>query len=316
MLLWTLWRLSSLCIPRRKLVERFLRLGVPNGDGDGATACGVVSVQTHQQLSVTSELRLPVVVIEVVTALPFIYILWTWQQRVKKVEEHLPRLPAYSNFKDQLFHDYDIIGSALFVGAIALILVPLSMAGGTAANWTADKIGMMCTGFACLILFTIWSLPRSARPSWLFRPRFPLIPWHILKNPSVLAMFIVNLFDFMSYGMFSIYFQSYLQVAVQTSPAQAGQIDNTVRIVFQVVAVITGLLMRFWTPLCQKVGLGKRLFHTRYPIICGIPLCSLAMALEIDFVQNPTRSAAVAQFVIARGLYGIGRGVSRQMAVC
>lgn len=251
------------------------------------------------------------VIIEVVSVIPFVCILFSWQRRVRVVEarDSLPALPPYRSVLVQLFHDYDIVGSVTFVGGLALILVPLSIAGGRAELWTGENIGMICAGGALIVLFVVWSLPTTYRPRGLFQPEFPLIPWHILKNSSVMAMFIVNLFDFMSYGMFSIYFQSYLQVASRFSAAQAAQIDNTVRVVFQVVAMATGLLMRFWTPLCKRLGLGERRFHTRWPISLGIPLCTLAMGLEINFVQNPLRSSAVAQFVIARGIYGLGRGM-------
>jgi hypothetical protein len=158
-------------------------------------------------------------------------------------------------------------------------------------------------------------------------PKFPLIPWYTLKNRSVLAMFVVNLFDFMSYGILSIYYASYMQVAVRVSPAKATMIDNTIRIVFQVTAIVMGLLMRFWTPLCVRFGLGTRLFHTRWPIWIGIPIGMLSMGLSesredaespkwltsaIHFVQNPRTSSSIGCFVAARLLYGIGRGVSRK----
>ncbi|KIR58828.1 hypothetical protein I314_05241 [Cryptococcus bacillisporus CA1873] len=70
-------------------------------------------------------------------------------------------------------------------------------------------------------------------------------------------------------------------------------IDNTLRIVFQVTALVVGLIMRFWTPACIKLGLGKRLFHTRYPVWIGIPLCALSIGIDINFVQHPRRKSAI-----------------------
>lgn len=118
------------------------------------------------------------------------------------------------------------------------------------------------------------------RPGWLFTPKYPLIPWYTLKNRSILAMFVVNMFDFMSYAILSIYYSSYMQVAARVSPSKATMIDNTIRIVFQVVAIIMGVTMRFWTPLCKKLGFGERLFRTRWPIWIGIPICTLSMGLS------------------------------------
>lgn len=90
---------------------------------------------------------------------------------------------------------------------------------------------------------------------------------------------VINMCDFMSYGVFTTYFQTFMQVAVRTSASKASMIDNTLRIVFQVTALVVGLVMRFWTPACVKLGLGKRLFHTRYPVWIGIPLCALSIGI-------------------------------------
>lgn len=153
------------------------------------------------------------------------------------------------------------------------------------------------------------SLPRRMRPRWLPKPKFPLIAWHTLKNRSVLGMVIVNFFDFLSYGMFATYFPTFMQVGVRLSASRASQVDNTLRIVFQVCAILIGILMRFWTPLCRKLGLGERLFNTQYPILIGVPLCALGIGLQIRFVQVPHASNAVASFVIAKVLYGVGRAL-------
>lgn len=40
-----------------------------------------------------------------------------------------------------------------------------------------------------------------------------------------------------------------------------------------------GLLMRFWKPICRKLGLGERTFHTKYPIMIAVPLCTIGIAL-------------------------------------
>ncbi|OCF39196.1 siderochrome-iron transporter [Kwoniella heveanensis CBS 569] len=256
-------------------------------------------------------------IINVVLAIPFISILFSWHRRVRNDPNREP-LPRRGNILQQLFHDYDIIGAMLFAASVALVLVPITMAKGVAAKWGKQNIGMICCGFGILFLFIGWSLPRRYRPTWLPLPRYPLIPWYTLKDRSILAMFIINMCDFMSYGSFTIYFQSFMQVAVRTSPAKASQIDNTLRIVFQVTAITVGLTMRFWTPLCKKLGMGERLFHTKWPIWIGIPLCALGIGLDINFVQHPRRSSSVASFVIAKAIYGIGRGMfqtSSQVAV-
>ncbi|WVR06075.1 hypothetical protein IAU60_003103 [Kwoniella sp. DSM 27419] len=257
-------------------------------------------------------------IINVVMAIPFIAILYSWHGRVSLDPGREP-LPKRQSILYQVFHEFDAIGACLAAATICLILVPLSMAKGQASKWGHSNIAMICCGFVLLVLFVIWSLPARLRPKWLFRPKYPLVPWSVLKDRSILAMFVINCADFMSYGTFTIYFQSFMQVAVRTSPAKASQIDNTLRIVFMATAIIVGLVMRFWTPICAKMGLGEqRLFHTKYPLLIGVPLCALSIGLDINFVQHPRRSSSIASFVIAKALYGIGRGMfqtSQQVAI-
>ncbi|OWZ54087.1 siderochrome-iron transporter [Cryptococcus neoformans var. grubii Br795] len=252
-------------------------------------------------------------IINTVLAIPFIAILFSWHRRVRH-NPNVPHLPPHTNVIDQLFHEYDIIGSCLLVASVALILIPLTLAKGVASKWTDDNIAMICVGFGLLLLFVVWSIPKRWRPKWFFTPRLPLIPWYTLKNRSLMSMFVINMCDFMSYGVFTTYFQTFMQVAVRTSASKASMIDNTLRIVFQVTALVVGLVMRFWTPACVKLGLGKRLFHTRYPVWIGIPLCALSIGIDINFVQHPRRKSAIASYVIAKAIYGVGRGMFQTSA--
>ncbi|KIR38305.1 siderochrome-iron transporter [Cryptococcus deuterogattii 99/473] len=252
-------------------------------------------------------------IINTVLAIPFIAILFSWRRRARH-STNVPHLPPHTNIVDQLFHEYDLIGSCLLVASVALILIPLTLAKGVASKWTDDNIAMICVGFGLLVLFIAWSTPKRWRPKWLFAPRLPLIPWYTLKNRSLMSMFVINMCDFMSYGAFTTYFQTFLQVAVRTSASKASMIDNTLRIVFQVTALVVGLVMRFWTPACFKLSLGKRLFHTRYPVWIGIPLCALSIGIDINFVQHPRRKSAIASYVIAKAIYGVGRGMFQTSA--
>ncbi|WRT67513.1 uncharacterized protein IL334_004485 [Kwoniella shivajii] len=251
-------------------------------------------------------------IINAVLAVPFICILVSWHNRVGQNSQIEP-LPARTTIFDQLFHQYDIVGVCLLVASVALILVPLTLAKGLAAKWTDQNIAMICVGFGLLLLFVGWSLPKKYRPSWLFTPRLPMIPWYTLKDRSVLAMFVINMCDFMSYGCFTTYFQSFQQVAVRVSPAKASQIDNTLRIVFQVTAVVVGLVMRFWTPLCRKLGLGERRFHTKWPIWIGIPLCAIGIAIvpeiDVDDQMFQTSSQVAIQAAVKRGELAMATGI-------
>jgi len=90
-----------------------------------------------------------------VLSVPFIVLLASWHRRADRTPG-IERLPLHSPVFVQVFHEYDLIGVCLLVAAIALILVPLTLAKGVASSWDGSNIAMICCGFVCLILFVIW----------------------------------------------------------------------------------------------------------------------------------------------------------------
>lgn len=116
-------------------------------DGDGATACGAVREPGASRVLTT--------VINAVLAVPFIGILYSWHARARKTPG-LDPLPTHGSFVHQLFHEYDIVGMVLFVGGLALILVPVTMAKGLASKWDGSNIAMLCVGLVCIVLFVVW----------------------------------------------------------------------------------------------------------------------------------------------------------------
>lgn len=248
-------------------------------------------------------------IIQFVMSVPFLAILYSWVARVRRTPGMDP-LPPRGSVMFQLFSEYDLVGMILLVGGLCLILVPLTLAKGVASKWSGDNIAMLCTGCALLALFVLWSLPRRWRPRWLFKPTQPLIGWFALKNRSLLAFIIINSCDFMSYAVIQTYAQSYFQVAAGLSAARATQVDNTIRITFQVFALVIGIIMRFWTQIARGLGLGReRRFHTAWAIWIGIPVGLLSMGLDIWFFARPRASNAVGCFVASKILYGFARAM-------
>lgn len=104
-------------------------------------------------------------VINAVLAIPFIAILFSWHRRVRH-SPNVPHLPPHASIVDQLFHEYDLIGSCLLVVSVALILIPLTLAKGVASKWTDDNIAMICVGFGLLVLFIAWCVFLSNPGIW------------------------------------------------------------------------------------------------------------------------------------------------------
>lgn len=248
-------------------------------------------------------------IIQFVMSIPFLAILYSWTMRVRRTPGMDP-LPKRGSILYQLFSEYDVVGMVLLVGGLCLILVPLTLAKGVASKWDGSNVAMLCVGCVLTLFFVLWSLPKRWRPKWLYKPSQPLIGWFALKNRSLLAFIIINGCDFMSYAIIQTYAQSYFQVAAGLSAARATQVDNTIRITFQVFALAIGIIMRYWTWIARKLGFGpNRHFHTAWAIWLGIPIGLLSMGLDIWFFSRPRASNAVGCFVGAKVMYGFARAM-------
>lgn len=123
-------------------------------------------------------------VITPMLSVPFIALLFSWHRRANKtpnLEPLPPRRPVkylqglshgrvVSSLPQkmiptvqyaravalQALHEYDLVGMSFLVAAIALILVPLTLAKGVASSWNDSNVAMICCGFGCLVLFVIW----------------------------------------------------------------------------------------------------------------------------------------------------------------
>jgi SIT family siderophore-iron:H+ symporter-like MFS transporter len=77
------------------------------------------------------------------------------------------------------FWQLDVIGVILLTAMLALILIPLTIAGGTSANWhKGDVIAMLVIGILCIPAFAVWELKIA---------RHPCVPFHLLNNRTILA---------------------------------------------------------------------------------------------------------------------------------
>lgn len=116
-----------------------------------------------------------------------------------------------------IWTEIDLLGLLLLVAGMSLILIPLSLTGAlNPSRWKEGSfIAMIVIGTVLFATFVVWDVKFAKRP---------YIPAR-LANRTVIAACLIQVFDFMEYSLFTIFFSSYLQVAGHYSPAHATRIE-------------------------------------------------------------------------------------------
>lgn len=84
-----------------------------------------------------------------------------------------------------LFWVMDLPGLVFLAGSLALILLPLSLGGGSAAKWrTPDVITPLVIGVLLMPVFAVWE--------WKFA-RHPIFPFKVMKDKHVMLILVYNL---------------------------------------------------------------------------------------------------------------------------
>ena len=123
---------------------------------------------------------------------------------------------------------------------------------------------MLVLGFVLLVMFGFWER---------FGARRPFVPWHLLKNRTVMGACLLDFTYQVAYYCWSYYFTSYLQVVYNTSVATAGYISSIFDVVSGVELLIVGALISY-------TG------RFKWVLMWGVPLYMLGVGLMIYF-RNP-----------------------------
>lgn len=125
--------------------------------------------------------------------------------------------PMWRKIVQVLWAEFDFLGLTLLAAGLSLVLIPVSLSGSfNPGRWReASFIAMVVIGVVLLAAFLIWDLKFAKKP---------LIPAR-MANRTVIAACAIQVFDFLGYSLFTIFFPSYLQVAGQFGPAQAARIE-------------------------------------------------------------------------------------------
>lgn len=77
------------------------------------------------------------------------------------------------------FWQLDVVGVILLTAVLALILIPLTVAGGVSSNWhRSDVIAMLVIGIMCIPAFAVWELKFA---------KHPCVPFRLLNDRTILA---------------------------------------------------------------------------------------------------------------------------------
>lgn len=192
----------------------------------------------------------------------------------------------------ELFWQLDVIGIILLIAVFALILVPLTLAGGaTAVGAVASKwhqahiLAPLIIGILCIPAFIFWEL----------RAKHPLLPFHLLKDRAVWAALGIAMFLNFAWYLQGDFLYTVLIVAFDFSIKAATRVSS----LYSFCSVITGVLVSL---VIFKV---RRL---KYFILAGTMLFLVAFGLLIHY-RGGHNNAAQSGVIGAQVLLGIAGGL-------
>ncbi|KAF7337839.1 MFS domain-containing protein [Mycena venus] len=238
-----------------------------------------------------------------IPALSPIIITLLWAQRRARAQGILQDQPAASTeAKSPLgtrvrafVEDVDAVGLFLLAATLALIFLPIVLAGGSYATTTwhnpAIPAMMVIGGVVALPLFVFWELKRATHP---------VVPWRLLGNRTILAGCAINFFDFVSFYL------TYGELYGFVSATTKWKIDN---LVYYTNA--QSLSLTFF-------GLGwaiiAGIFKTGYKksLIVALAIRILGVGLMF-YARSHTNTAALVMTQIIQGLGGGIAAVASQI---
>ncbi|KAK1996443.1 MFS general substrate transporter, partial [Colletotrichum falcatum] len=184
-----------------------------------------------------------------------------------------------------LFWRLDVVGVVLVVAVFALILVPLTVAGGLTSSWSeAHVVAPLVVGVLCVPAFVLWER-RGAR--------HPLVPFYLVKDRGIVAALGIALGLNWAWYMQGDYLYTVCLVAFDFSVAEATRITS----LYSFCSVVAGFLLGF---VVFKV---RRL---KYFIVAGTLLFMVAFGLLIHYRGSPSAQSGV---IGAQVLLGVAGGM-------
>lgn len=181
--------------------------------------------------------------------------------------------------------EIDVVGIILLSAMLTLILLPLTLAGGTTQTWrTAKIIVMLVFGVVCIPLFAIWEVKFA---------KYPCVPFSALTDRTVIACLIIAVGLNMSWYLQGDFLYTVLVVSFDQSVKNA----TTISSLYSFCSVLSGVLTGF---LVRKT-------HRVKPFaMAGTLVFILAMGLLIKYRDG---DAGVSGMIGSQVVLGIGGGL-------
>ncbi|KAL1938676.1 hypothetical protein VTO73DRAFT_11279 [Trametes versicolor] len=192
----------------------------------------------------------------------------------------LPILRRIWLYAEQL----DIVGLAILGTAVALILLPLTLAQGAKGQWhNPSMIAMIVVGCVLLPVFAIWDVYFAKRP---------VIAHRFLTNRSIVFASWIGFFDFFSFYLSFTYLYSFVLVTKSWSLINATYFAQTQTVALTVFGITAGFGMRY-------------LHRYKWVLFTGLTIRLLGVGLMI---HSRGANASDAEIVWTQLLQGIGGG--------
>lgn len=196
-----------------------------------------------------------------------------------------------------LWYELDIMGLLLLSAAIALILIPLTLAATAKSRWhNASIIAMIVIGCVCLVVFPVWESVGKLAPR-------PFLSLRLLTNRNVLAGCGIGFFYFaVFYTSIQPYFYSYLQVVQDDSITAAGHVVQTFTFTSTVTAICISVIIKYTR-------------HYKYYITAGACIYLMGIGLMIRYRSLGSSTGQIVGTQIAVGIGGGMLNVPAQLGV-
>ncbi|RSL93502.1 hypothetical protein CDV31_014670 [Fusarium ambrosium] len=154
--------------------------------------------------------------------------------------------------------NFDVPGLFLLVASLALVLAPISLAGGVHAKWeTAEIIAPLVVGFVCFLAFVAWQR----------RATNPMVPAQSLKHPSVWGAIGIALFFNFAASLQRGFLYTVLVVAFDFSIAAATRINSVYSFMAFATGPLTGLVVYRVRRLKPFILAGTTLFTVAFGLL-------------------------------------------------
>ncbi|KLP01123.1 probable SIT1-Transporter of the bacterial siderophore ferrioxamine B [Fusarium fujikuroi] len=223
-------------------------------------------------------------IINPICALPLIIFMFVLGRQTKRsrLEQETLGSSSWTASLKAIFWELDVVGVLLLTAALAMTLIPLTLAGGQSAKWRdASILTPLIIG---LILFPIFAI-------WERKVSHPMLPIHLLKHRTVWGCLGISAIFPIAFMVIGSYLFSLLVVSYNFTVKDA----TRVALLYQFCAIIVGSLLG---PIIIKI---RRLKEV---ILTGIALFFVGFGLIYHFRGGSGSKSGVIGGEVMMGIAG------------